>query len=212
MSLVNILGQSFGRLVVIAREPNSVREKAKWLCQCACGNQTVARGDHLRTGRTSSCGCLNSEMTTARKTKHGLYGTSEHSIWNSMIQRCVNSRVKSWPRYGGRGIRVCDRWLNNFAAFYADTAPKPSPEHTLDRIDNDGNYQPGNCRWALDAEQRVNRSDNRLLTFRGEVATLSEWAARVGLKQTTLGRRLKKGWSVERALTEPVALQGRNAA
>jgi hypothetical protein len=134
---------------------------------------------------------------------HGKWKTPEFGIWLRMLDRCRNPNRRAYHRYGGRGITVCDRW-HSFAAFLEDMGERPSSKHTLDRIDNEAGYSPENCRWATWKEQQQNRSNNHRLTFQGETLCLSEWAQRVGIKKTTLQERLYRGWSVERALEEPV--------
>jgi hypothetical protein len=140
-------------------------------------------------------------MTTKR---HPLYAT-----WCGMIQRCEYAKAAGYARYGGRGIRVCDRWRHDFAAFLADMGPRPTPRHTVDRVDNDGNYEPGNCRWATRTEQR-NNIPGRLvwLTLNGETHTVTEWARLRGIDSFTLFRRVYRGWTPERALVTPTLNRG----
>lgn len=127
----------------------------------------------------------------------------EYTAWNFMIGRCYRPRNHRYAWYGGRGIRVCDRWRTSFEAFLADVGPRPTPRHSLDRIDNDGDYEPGNVRWATSFEQSRNRRNVKLYTHDGETLTLSEWADRVGLPYSTLKQRVSRlGWSLARALKE----------
>jgi hypothetical protein len=122
-----------------------------------------------------------------------------------MISRCQDSRRADWARYGGRGVTVCQRWRDSFPAFYEDMGPRPTPAHSIDRINNDGNYEPGNCHWATIAEQASNKSNNRYLTFDGQTLTVSQWARKLGIKVDVLNLRLSHyNWTVERALTQPV--------
>lgn len=130
--------------------------------------------------------------------RHPLY-----AIWARMIRRCENPREAHYACYGGRGIRVCERWRKNVAAFLEDMGPRPSPAHSLDRIDVNGHYEPGNCRWATMREQQRNRRSNRMLTFRGETRCIVEWAELAGISATMLSSRLNRGWDPERALVEP---------
>jgi hypothetical protein len=144
----------------------------------------------------------------ARNYRHG-YKTAgryapEYAIWNNLIARCTNPNNSRYARYGGRGIVVCERWAADFVNFLADMGRRPSPAHSIDRIDNDCGYGPDNCRWATRKEQCRNRSSSRFLEFRGEAKTSAEWAEDLGIGQSTLHFRLKQGWSVERALTQPV--------
>lgn len=135
--------------------------------------------------------------------KHGGVATPEYRSWSMMKVRCMNPKSRARQNYGGRGITVCERWFD-FANFYADMGPRPSPEHSLDRIDNSKGYELGNCRWATDSEQGRNKRNNSMLTLNGETLCITEWAARTGLKRRTIQARLIYGWSVERALTEDV--------
>ena len=136
--------------------------------------------------------------------RHGKAGSTEWDAWRMMRYRCENSGHPYYHHYGGRGIRVCKRWRESFAYFYADMGPKPTPKHSLDRIDNDGPYSPENCRWATATMQHRNTRTNKLLTYRGETLCVAAWAERLGIKKGTLYSRLHQGWSVEKALTTPV--------
>lgn len=159
--LNDLTGQRFGRLVVVARTENR-SGRTHWKCQCDCGNDAIVAAYRL-TGpqRTQSCGCLTREATAKRCTTHGAAHRDrrapEYGTWAAMKQRCQNPRSAKFPEYGARGITVCKRWSDSFEAFLADMGPKPSPRHTIDRIDNDLGYEPGNCRWATPTEQRLNQ-------------------------------------------------------
>lgn len=200
----NLIGRRFGRLVVVAfsgMKQLKLQQKASWFCKCDCGSDTTALAMNLQNAFTQSCGCLCREVSAATGRTHGLTETPEYSSWSGMIQRCENANDTAFKNYGGRGIMICPRWRESFANFYADMGPKPSPQHSIDRINNEGNYEPSNCRWATSREQGSNRRDNRILVFRGETLCLSEWAIRVGLSRQAIYQRLAAGWSVERALT-----------
>jgi hypothetical protein len=154
-------------------------------CRCVCGVERDVQLGALEGGQSLSCGCLRAEL----RLKHGRTHTVEHSTWLSMRGRCLNPKSRDWPDYGGRGIRVCARW-NNFSNFLADMGPRPSHEYSIDRINNDGDYEPGNCRWATDIEQANNKRSKRLITCNGETLTLTAWAKRLGINKSSLHFRL----------------------
>ena len=203
-------GRQFGRLLVLHRaEPpvRTERSRLYWLCECQCGNRVIVRGTQLRRGMTRSCGCLRDDARKGNQhaRKHGLWATPEWQAWSSMRRRCYEPGTTGYERYGGRGIKVCERWRYFFEDFLADMGPRPSPKHSLDRINVDGDYEPGNCRWATSKEQNQNRRSNRSLTFNGETLLMSQWAERIGISKELLHYRLKAGWSVEQALATPVS-------
>lgn len=173
-----------------------------WQCQCDCGATKVLQASTFTWGGTVSCGCYARESTKARSTTHGLTGTPLYSVWLGMIGRTTYASDPTYARYGGRGIRVCERW-RTFANFFADMSPTYEKGLSIDRIDNDGNYEPGNCRWATDREQQRNKGNNHVIEWRGEARVLADWVDVTGIHESTIRRRLERGWSVERALTAP---------
>jgi hypothetical protein len=155
--LIDLTGKTFGQLTVIGRAETANALEARWHCTCTCGGSTTTTGSNLRRGRATTCGCLRDQLLRERRTTHGAKGTPEYGIWCSMIQRCENPNDAAYPRYGGRGITVHPEWRADFAAFLRDVGHRPSPELSLDRIDNDRGYEPGNVRWATAKQQANNR-------------------------------------------------------
>jgi hypothetical protein len=209
---IDLTGREFGRLSVLGPVERRLYADGMtlvvWLCKCGCGRLTKATGKTLRNGSTTSCGCRHAEMRAqgmSRRHGHASHKskvTGEYGTWVSMRKRCLNPAHAQYLAYGGRGITICDRW-NDFETFYADMGAKPSPKHSLDRIDNNGNYEPGNCRWATAKEQQNNKRDNLVVCAFGKKQTCSEWAREYGLNRAALSQRLRAGWDVERALTTP---------
>ncbi len=155
---IDLSGQRFGKLVAIGPTDQRSSGKVVWECQCDCGRTAYAQSAHLASGHTRSCGCYSGEKTIQMNTTHGGTGTRLYRIWNSMKTRCMNPNCNHFDYYGGRGISICAEWLNNFATFYLWAVNNGYDQSlTLDRIDSDGNYEPGNCRWATWHEQRVNQ-------------------------------------------------------
>ena len=157
-TLIDLTGQKFGRLIAIEKtDRRSGKGSIVWKCKCDCGKETFVSSSSLRSGNTQSCGCLNKELVTT----HGMKNTSEYRSWQSMKDRCYNPNYNQFKDYGGRGIIVCDRWKDSFENFFSDMGPKPSNKHSIDRIDNDGNYELGNCKWSTAREQVRNRRHQR---------------------------------------------------
>ena len=154
--IVSMTGRRFGRWQVVSFS-HLGSGGARWLCLCDCGTSMVVNGSNLRRGLTKSCGCLKVETAGVQSRTHGKSNAPEYRSRAAMIQRCSNPENIGFDLSGGRGVAVCERWLESFENFYADMGPKPSPQHSIDRIDPDGIYEPSNCRWATPLEQRHNR-------------------------------------------------------
>lgn len=202
--LKELTGQRFGRLVVVARAENDKYGEARWLCRCDCGRKVIVRGASLRCGDTKSCGCLKREKAKLSATTHGKFQTRLYKTWKNMKSRCYNPNTIRFSDYGCRGITVCEEWRHDFQAFY-DWAMSHGYRNDLsiDRIDNDGPYSPENCRWTDNETQCNNRRSNHSVTFQGETHTIREWEKMLGFKCGTIWTRIKAGWPVELALTEP---------
>lgn len=197
-------GERFGRLTILQADPaKGPSREIRWIVRCDCGTIKSIIGATLRAGRTVSCGCLRNEENSVRQRTHGLSASQEYHVWSSMRNRCSNPKDSDYPNYGQRGIYVCPEW-ESFEQFISDMGRRPSPKHSIDRIDNDGPYSPENCRWATKAEQTMNKQRPvRTVTHNGRTATIADWARETGLSVPTLSGRLKLGWPVEKALTHP---------
>lgn len=208
---VNMSGQRFGRWLVIRfygkRIYESGNEVSLYLCQCDCGNERLVLASNMRSGISESCGCLKEELTSKRATTHGMSKTPIWFVWMNMHERCRNPNNTEWENYGGRGIRVCEEW-KSFEGFFEDMKMPPTPKHTIERVDVNGNYEKSNCVWATHIEQGRNRRNNRVVTYDGQTRCLTEWAELLGINDGVISRRLNRGWSVERALTEPSKPRG----
>lgn len=206
-------GERYGRLSVIEEvEPHKApcgQSYRRFACNCDCGASTVVQLSSLRMGLTNSCGCLQKEHAAEngrRNATHGMDGTPTHKAWLSMRQRCLCPTHQYYNHYGGRGVAICQRWLDSFEAFLKDMGVRPDGR-TLDRIDNEGNYKPGNCRWATQAQQNRNMRKTRLLSHNGETLCLAEWSRRTGLSIGAITGRLKAGLSTTDALTVPAGIR-----
>lgn len=179
-------------------KPNTRR---KALYKCSCGNECIKRTDHVNSGRTLSCGCLALEV----RTTHGKSNTPEYTSWLSMKQRCLNPKAISYQYYGGRGITICERWLENFENFLEDMGEKPSEDLSIHRIDNDGNYCKENCRWATNEEQANVTSKNKIVDYDGKTKTYSQWQKEIGGCRSVITNRVNRyGWTQEEAVSTPV--------
>ena len=191
-NLIHLTGKRFNKLLVEERTGSSKGGQALWRCKCNCGNESIVAGTDLRRKSTKSCGCAKN--ITHGRAKHPLY-----KVWKGMIRRCTNPNYKYFKNYGGRGIKVCSRWLD-IHNFIADMGLRPSPKHTIERIDNNKGYFPDNCRWATRAEQQKNMRTNRMLTLEGRTMCAAEWARRLNIAYTTILWRLNTNKSIEQVL------------
>lgn len=196
----------FGRLLVVGRSLHRGAQ-ARWVCKCDCGIELTVRGQDLRNGHTQSCGCLHAEITRSIAAKHnkthGMTDTPIYAVWRGMMNRCYSSRSESFASYGARGIKVCQEW-HAFDAFYQDMGRlRPSRRHSIDRIDNDGDYRPGNVRWVLPVVQQNNRRNNIRVSHNGQALTVSQWARIAGLSRETLQGRIARNWPMPLALALP---------
>jgi hypothetical protein len=199
----DIVGQKFERLTA-----SMYLSGGMWLCDCDCGETTVVAGSDLRRGKVRSCGCLQLEIARSGECRriHGMSNSPEYRSWSAMIRRCTDDRAMGYSRYGGRGIKVCDRWIESFENFYADMGVRPKGT-TLDRIDFDGNYELENCRWATVDVQRQNTSRTILVTANGKSQSLGAWARELGVSDKSIRYRLKIGMTDDEAINTPFRKQ-----
>lgn len=209
MTGVNLDGYSFGCFTVIKEAPHHIRADGKkvrvWECRCVCGNTRLLNKQEIMSQKRKSCGCKHDEYARAQATVHGDSHKRLHNIWSGMRSRCYNQNEYHYRWYGERGIKMCDEWVDNYVAFkewavnngYSDTL-------TIDRINVDGDYCPDNCRWVTMKAQCNNRTDNHRVSVFGGLYTLSQLEEKTGIKQETIRRRLKRGWSAEEAVTKSV--------
>ena len=204
----NLAGRVFGQLRALG--PVEIRRYVGathviWLCQCKCGKQSKVAAGRLRSGQSRSCGCMKAQWCAEANLLHGhsrraeKLSRPEYRIWCHMRARCLNETDHAFRLYGGRGIKICQRW-DSFAAFYADMGPRPSPNHSIDRTNRDGDYEPSNCRWATISEQNNNTSRNRRLRVGDREMTLAQWSRETGVHEGTIRDRLKDGVSVDTAI------------
>lgn len=202
----DLSGRQFGLLTAVG--PVGIKRYKSgpivvWQCACACGRQTETVAQKLVSGWVKSCGCLRLAAARDACTTHGLTKAPEYRVWTHLKGRCLNPKDKSFANYGGRGVTVCAEWESSFAAFLRDMGPRPSPKHSIDRIDVNAGYYPGNCRWVTADVQQNNRRNNRVLTRDGSSLTLAQWARRLNIQESTIERRLARGLSDAESLVLP---------
>lgn len=210
----DLTGQTFGHLVVLKRAETRIgkggHRRTMWLCRCSCGAEKEISSDALTSGNQISCGCVGAQHRKEATTKHGMADTPLYRVWNTIKSRCYNKNVRTYKYYGGRGIKMCDEWYNDFGAFrdwafangYQDGVR--GAEQTIDRIDVDGDYTPDNCRIITQTEQMNNIRTNHRIEYNGESHTIAEWSRITGINQFKIRARMTElGWTAERALTTP---------
>lgn len=195
---LDITGRRYGRLIAI-RYDKTVRSRQHWLFKCDCGKERVLSKISVVNARTKSCGCLNIES----RFRHKMAYTLEYKVWSSMISRTTDKNNHAADRYINRGITVCDEWRHSFEQFHKDMGERPSGGYTLERIDNDGNYEPSNCRWATRMEQSNNKSSNRIIDFEGTSYTIANLARKLNIRYSMFFKRLKAGWTIEKIIKTP---------
>lgn len=205
MKTVDMAGTTINGIFVIARN-GSGNGKALWNCRCACSAVFPAIGTALRQGRLHGCPKCAKARIVAAATKHGLVGTREYNSYNAMKSRCYNPKDKRYSRYGGRGIEVCERWLESFTNFISDMGMQPSSDHSIERVERDKSYEPGNCVWATRVEQANNRSNNTVLEINGRTQTMVQWSRESGVNRTVILRRMKRGIVGESLINKGVLL------
>lgn len=197
---LELTGQKFGRLEVVGYAGLDARRNTRWHCVCECGERRTHVGSNLRRGNIVSCGCKR----RGPRVETPAASHPDFNVFCAILTRCNNPNEPNYHRYGGRGIKVCDKWVNGgFWEFIADMGPRPTPQHSIDRIDVNGDYCPENCRWATDKEQGRNRRNNVRLTYKGETLSMSELAEKIGMNYKTFRSRIYKGWDVDRAVNTP---------
>lgn len=205
--IVNDLsGLKINHVQIISFHGRASGGQSLWNCRCDCGKEWVADGYAVKSGHTKSCGCFGRLETIKASITHGRSKTAEWLIWMGVKNRCLNRNDPTFKDYGGRGIKICQRWLSDFQNFFDDMGVRPSPSHSIERKNNNGDYEPDNCVWATRIEQGKNKRNNVILEFNGEAKTVTDWASEMGIKRSTLNNRIfQYGWSVSDALTTIVA-------
>jgi hypothetical protein len=189
-------GDKFHRLTAVRVISINKWRKQRWEFICDCGKIHAAEASEVNRGSVKSCGCLRRDLATT----HGGYGTAEYTAWRAMVQRCEYPSADRFPVYGGRGISVCPEWRDDFAAFLADVGLRPSPDHSIERIDTDGHYTPGNVRWATDEEQRRNKRSNIFAEVDGRRLVIADACKLTGIPASTAYDRVRRGISPEKAV------------
>lgn len=203
-ALKDITGNRYRFLTVVCHVKRAGSKKSHWLCRCDCGRFAEYQSYPLTSGKLASCGCKHDELSGDATRKHGMHESTEFIIWLGIKQRCYNSKSKAYPYYGGRGIVMCDAWLESFEQFFADMGRRPSKLHSIDRIDNDGPYSPSNCQWATRKQQRINQRGVVLYDLNGDAVTVADAAKASGLKPSTVHMRMRRGMTFYQAINTPI--------
>lgn len=204
MKAKDLTNRVFGKLSVKERVLENKNRRAMWLCFCSCGSKIIISSNGLLNGGTKSCGCIKNEKVIERSTKHNLVRNPIYRVWQNAKNRCYNQNVKEYKNYGGRGIQMCNEWKNDFMPFYQWSIENGYKENlTIDRINNDGNYEPTNCRYATKETQSTNRRNIVFVTYKNEQKTISEWCRLLNLDFNMVYQRIWRGWSAEKAFVHP---------
>ena len=202
MRIIDLSGMTFGKLHVLRQDSHSLRGNAKWVCRCECGTEKSIVGAYMRSGRVISCGCHRKQLLASSRTKHGMTNSPTWSVWREMRKRCSNPKADSYKHYGGRGITVCQRWAD-FSTFLADMGERPE-NGSIERVNVNGNYEPGNCVWIPAPEQHNNPRRTIFVSLNGESVCLKEACKCLGLRYSRVYERIQRlGWSFEKAISEP---------
>lgn len=197
------VGHRYERLLVLEMAGRNISQQVEWRCKCDCGKETVVCGAALRAGTVVSCGCYGAEQRLKATRKHGLSNSKIYGSYKSMISRCTNPNDIDWKYYGGRGITVCDRWMESVENFYADMSPTWQEELTIERKNVNLGYSPENCCWITMKEQGGNKRNTRRFEYKGEFLMKTELAAKAGISLACFLAREKMGWPLEKIMTQP---------
>jgi len=202
----DITGRVYNFLTVLgyAGKTEGSNPRHSWYMKCVCGVVKRIPAGNFKSGNCKSCGCMHYILIGNGKRTHGMTSTAEFRAWTSMKSRCLSPSNKFFAHYGGRGIKVCNRWLESFENFYEDMGPRPSSDHSIDRINNHGNYEPGNCRWTTRTVQQRNTRRSKPLVANGKSQCLADWASESGIHRCAIAARIRAGWSIEDAVNTPV--------
>lgn len=201
MDELELAGQKHNKLTVLEKVGRN-EIGVLWSCTCECGNVVVVAATHIKRGRVKSCGCLKVEFGRNKAT-HRDTKSKEYTTWCAIKKRCLNPNDSAYKNYGGRGITICDRWRDSYEDFLSDVGRAPSKHYSIDRIDNSGNYEPGNVKWSTMLEQSLNRRNTKYLTYNGTTKTVRECSEATGIPAPTIYNRLRRGWPDERLFDEP---------